>query len=399
MSDEYFYKTNGMDVGPVPLAVIQQLIKDGTLKAGDQFRSLGGSWRDFAILLNRPETSNALPTVNAGRSNQAATDVKTPSPLLSPSKPSVEDAPWLFQTRRGIVGPITTEQFLEAAKHGVVNPQTLVQLKDSPEWMAAAEIQGLVFPMIESTAPSDSLSLTAPPVSRPLSNREMRDLFVECVSRQHASNTKLPPNPPRFSRLHLNLRWTEIFISGFSMVWEAVSRLFEWLLSTFGYVLRTRSVWASAVVLLVVLLIPKFSISLVTQREVYSSLDQTFSELKDLRSRNVDLSTWQEFKQRSIGRLNELEPQLEKKANSSDKASMSLLWIARDYLPRLLEDQRGASPETEQKIESHLEIVQHAIRQSSQSGEPWDVWTMAIVGMDVLGALAAVVYFGKKWWS
>jgi len=230
-------------------------------------------------------------------------------------------------------------------------------------------------------------------------NAEMRHLFAECVSRQRSSQSAPPAVPSHDRSRGAGSHLTGGITAVCSYVTGVLALVLEWMIAFLSFLVRSRIAWAAAGVLLVALLFPRISASLVSQEQVFSTLENTYTELKDLRTQDVDEQTWDEFQLRSSHTLAKLVPQLEKHADVNDKNSMSLLWIARDYLPASLIDPKTPSVDTENKVEAHLAVVHGAIQQAVRTQATWDIWTTSIVGLDIFGALAAMFYFGKKRWA
>lgn len=330
MSEEYFYKTLGMEFGPVSLAEIRELLSQGVIGLGDRFRIGASPWRDVAEIVQQPET---------------------------------------------VIRPV-----------------------QSSEWIAAAQITGLVFPLNgrEEATAADLPPAHETPTSQPALNAEMRHLFAECVSRQRSNQAAHPVSHSHTINTGQGSRVAGGITGVFSFVTGMAVSIAEWVFSAVGCLVKSRSAWAVACLLLFVLLIPRISAALMTQSQVLSSLEETFNEWERLQTSNVDESTWKEFQQRASSKLAKLVPQLERNADVNDKGSMSLLWIARDYLPALLNDPKTSADSIESKIKTHIGNFHLAQQQVIQPREAWDLWTMSIVGVDALGVLAAALYFGRK---
>ena len=396
MADQYFYKTLGMEFGPVSLAEIRELLAKGVLGAGDQLRTGQGAWQSISEAMRNPP----LPTQSTASSpskplvkGTAKTGV-----VPAPKQPSQESGQWVFMATTGAVGPLTTEQFLKAVQSGQVQPKTMVRLFQNTEWITAEQITGIEFPQsvraaAQATAPPP---VQEAPEARSAPNAEMRHLFVECISRQRSSLLAQPTSNSRAIKMGQGSRLAGGITAAFSCVTGLFISAAEWIVAAFIFLIKSRIVWAAVCLLLVVLSIPRISASLVTQGQVLSTLEQTYSEFKDLQARKADQETWKEFQQRSTKTLAKLTPQLKRNANVEDKISMSLMWMARDYFPELLNGQADSTTKTEQKIELHFATINDALRQAKPKQKEWDTWTMTIVGIDVIGVLAVLLYFGRK---
>lgn len=397
MPDEYFYTTLGMEFGPVSLSEIRELRSQEVLGPSDQFRVQGGPWRVVAEMDRSAPLSHDQAIATCLSVNRPPTTA-TGSAVKSPSIPDhKEPAPWVFWARNGAVGPLTTGQFLAAIQNGEVVPKTKVRFLQSAEWIAADEIPSLKFP---SNSPLKSISISTPSAPKEsIPNREMRQLFAECVTRQRSSQPVPALGQSPTSGASLPTGWTGGLSAGISFVGGVFALIFEWLLALLGFAWRSRIAWAVACVLLLVVLIPKVKAAWVTEEQIYATLNGTFTEWKELRTLNADEATWEEFQQRSSSQLSELVPRLEKRAHITDKSSMSLLWVARDYLPTLLVDPAGPSNEVESKIETHLAIVDTVRKKTSLTPESRDPWMTGIVVFDFLGVLGAALFFGRKRWE
>ena len=347
MSDDYFFKQLGMEFGPVPLTTIQEMVNQGGLAADDQFRQYGGQWRDVAVLMTRSET---LPPVPAPSRAQAA-----------------GQAPIDRQPLRSVVETSALKRPLERPQETDGSPPQPV-------------------PVTNTTAP-----VTA-------SNREMRQLFVECVSGQRSKSPKLPQVRSSLLGNRLSLPMVWILKTAFSSVSGSITRIFELIFWSLGSILLSRIALASMIVLLAILLVSKVEISWVPQRQIHSEIVQIWTEYKELRVQPVDKKTWTEFCERSNGKLAGFVPQLKQNARSSDPPSMALLRIAKDYLPGLLNDPKKLSAETEQKIEAQLWVIDSALKKSSEPGVSWDLSSVTILVLDVLVVCVVLGYVGRILW-
>ena len=396
MPDQYFYHTLGMEFGPVSQAEIRELLSKGVLGPGDQFRIGMGPWRDVAELTHKPPPPK--PFTGNGPSKPVAGGTAKVEAVSAANESSNETRPWVYLSKTSLVGPLTTEQFLKAVQSREVQPKTMVRLIQNSEWIVAEQITGLKFPQgIHEEIPATDVSpVREVPNSRAVPNAEMRHLFAECVSRQRTSHPVQPTPHSRSINTGRGSRLAGGITSAFSVITGLFVSVVEWLVAAGISLVKSRIAWAGVGLLLVVLSIPRISASLVTQGQVLSTLEQTYSEFKDLQAREVDQETWKEFQHRSAKTLEKLTPQLQKNANVEDKISMSLMWMTRDYFPALLNGLEDSTTELESKIELHFATIKDALRQASLKQEKWDSWTISIVGLDVVGVLAALMYFGWK---
>ncbi len=94
-----------------------------------------------------------------------------------------------------------------------------------------------------------------------------------------------------------------------------------------------------------------------SQTKAHEILLQVWEEGKKKLSDKVDADDLSAFQSRSSEQLKRLVPILQKKADINDQVSMSLLWIARDYLPSVLTGSGQISDEMEKKIDAHFSDI------------------------------------------
>ena len=156
---------------------------------------------------------------------------------------------------------------------------------------------------------------------------------------------------------------------------------------------RSQLAWTLVVVVCVSLIYFRVAPYLVTQGQVYSTLYETHSEMIRLRSQPHSQAEWTAIRIRTCGELAELVPVLEQRAVTDDKTSMSLLWLARDYLPRELNDSPPDESVKESKVQEHFRIVQQELIIPRRTVSHGNWWIRAIVGLDVVGGLALLAYW------
>ncbi|WP_010586460.1 DUF4339 domain-containing protein [Schlesneria paludicola] len=325
--------------------------------------------------------------------------------VIDSNAAEVPDACWIYQTSTGNVGPITTEQFMEAVQAGVVSPSTLVRLKNSMAWMKASEIEGLEFTSRPSTDKNSSTTLdrSAKKNSLAPANNEMLKLFAECVDRQQSKTPKpakgaVRPQPIRRRSL-IGDSLVPLLQSIISYPMDVATGVAENAWPFAARALRSWIVWSSVATLIVIFAIPKLPITWTTQKHVYSTLAQIVAELEEFRLKNPTAHDWDRFEQRSNFQVTELLPMLQRNAKIDDPVSMSLLWLARDYIPVAIRDRAGKSAETDDKISTLLASVKVKLEKPARSRPPVDYWTMGIVAFDLVLACAAIAFFSKHWWS
>ncbi len=437
MPDQYFYRTLGMEFGPVSLTAIRELIGRGTLSAGDQYCGVGGAWRDVSFLIAAStktgfpskdgsvastqliEPTRPEPRSPTGTTPTKQSDVRTPAGASRPlnhlekrqtnsgAVPTSSDMPvtsnrWIYRTKEGAVGPIDTEQFLLAVRNGIVVPQTFVRLADSLQWMTAAEIAGLEFPQSSPITPAGKSAKPDSAATHLPANIEMQRLFAECLDSKQFKKTTPRRDQLKSSSSDLNVQITSGLSAAFCYAWGAFRSTFELILSLLNRAFWYRAVQVSVFVAVAVAVAPpliaQVADSLITQRQVYADLAEMFAKLKELRSKDVDPASWEAFQKQSEEKLATLLPKLNRDAVKLDSVSMSLLRVGRDYLPRLLKDAKPLTTKTAKDAETHLTVVKFELQKQSSPGQQWDFWTASIVFLDVFGVCAVLVYFGKNWW-
>jgi hypothetical protein len=248
----------------------------------------------------------------------------------------------------------------------------------------------------ELTNPATGLPDSAP-------NLEMQRLFLECLNKQKSHEAPNPSDRTRSTGRHLGELFRPIFAATRSTVSDLSGSAFGFVFSMLAAVFKSKIGWASMFVLAVAALSPVilpliFDLFL-TRSVIHARLAETFAQVKDLRENDVTPEAWTAMQQRSQKTLDEVLPKLARTASSSDPASLSLLWIARDYLPRILAKKEVAPADIETKIQYHLKRIKSDIAFSEAQSQPWDISTVAIVTVDVLGMCAAIAYFRRSWWN
>ncbi len=82
-----------------------------------------------------------------------------------------------------------------------------------------------------------------------------------------------------------------------------------------------------------------------------------------------------------------------RRRQNNDPASMSLLWIARDYLRKALQGPPQIEADLAAKIDRHFSDVEVSFRRNARSTPSSDWWMPVIVCFDVVAVLAAIWYF------
>ena len=317
------------------------------------------------------------------------------------SLPGSLQTEWIYWSPDGHVGPMNGEQLLLAVEEGLVKPQSLVRRTDQKVWIRANDIEGLSFPANSATDSKADSSEQPTDVADLAPNLEMRRLFLECLDKQKRHT---PPTSP--VGVQSTARGVgEFFGSSFSTVRSMASAtagsVIDTVISILSHGFKSKIGQALVIVLAIAavtpLLIPGIADLFLTRQVVYSRLAETFAGLKELRSKNVDPQTRTAIQQRSQKSLDALLPKLNRTADTSDPSSISLLWIARDYIPQMLAQKDNASTDVENKIQYHLKRIKSVIELNPIQNQPWSISAIAIVTLDVVGACATVIFFGRRW--
>ena len=161
-------------------------------------------------------------------------------------------------------------------------------------------------------------------------------------------------------------------------------------------VFNRRTTQLPAIVILIGIFWWNVAAMFVSQQQVYSCLDETFTQLKSLRSSSVGEESWSRFRESSLTKLSSFVPKLEKEADVSDPASLSLLAVSSDYLPKLLNEESRFSDELEYKITRHLEMARSAISPGTGTVVPMEFWMLLLVSLNAGLVLSVLLFVAKK---
>ncbi len=229
----------------------------------------------------------------------------------------------------------------------------------------------------------------------------MHRLFVECIQTQQARERN--QNSPQNVRPRMRLAPA---VEPIQQVIQTIASLTLSVLVGFGQFLRVpipisailhcraRMILVSITGVLAFVLVATAAILWMIQPNPEETLDQIWAELTEMRSDHVDPDQWDEFRNRTMETLKRLTPKLESIADRNDRASMSCLWVARDFLPLALEKGPALDADLESRIESHLSRAKSEPENRGQTSEPIDAWMVLIVILDACGLAFAVWRFG-----
>jgi len=178
---------------------------------------------------------------------------------------------------------------------------------------------------------------------------------------------------------------------------ESVSNLFSSLLDLAGtiwsYLVRSKIFYGSLMVLLLVMLAPRLSGMFTSQANAYEVLHRIWDEAKEKQLAKPTADSWSEYQSRSQEQITKLIPILKQKAHINDPASMSLLWIARDYLPAVLQGPPKIDGDLSRKIDRHFSDVKLSARRNARTPQSSDWWMLIVVGLDAVLVLSGIWYF------
>ncbi|MCA9112714.1 MAG: hypothetical protein KDA52_22370, partial [Planctomycetaceae bacterium] len=135
--------------------------------------------------------------------------------------------------------------------------------------------------------------------------------------------------------------------------------------------------------------------STLTQAEVQTFLKQSVSELRRLRSTKAEEEQWDKFSQRTRDMLRDIIPQLEQSANTDDPVSIETLYLARDFLPKMLDDARQQPSQAERKFDVHMDRVERVYARESSWLDQIHNWPLLVIAV-IDGVLVIV---GFMWWK
>lgn len=308
MLNEYFYRISGSQVGPTSQTVVLRLMLEEKLRPGDQFWTQDGGWRDVAELMGSLQQ---------------------------------------FEMERDAASQTEHVNLWS-------NDERAHPLPDSRDAGKAG-----------------------------ISNREMQRLFVECLDHQRPA-TESPNVPVRLMASYFQWIlwcWTmTLDVIGFLP--RLVTGLVQRSAASTSSVLSPAFEWKIARISLAVVLLGlgiglfsplmhRISAYFFTQDQTYDVLKDTFAKWKEFQGKEDNSLEWSAFQVRSLQKIAAIAPALESNASSDDPVSLSLLWIARDYLPVLLKERDGAFSKIENKIEVLLARIDSQLQHKTNNSVDW----------------------------
>ena len=129
-----------------------------------------------------------------------------------------------------------------------------------------------------------------------------------------------------------------------------------------------------------------------TQPKLYEELAQIWDELKAIRTSGADSEELLDFQLRSEDRLKKLIPLAESMVADDDRVSLSLMWIARDYLPVIVGNAHEHHELHENKLETQLSFVQFELQRQVRPNSLVELSTLTMIVFDVC------MVSGIAWW-
>lgn len=444
MSENWYYQTLGMEFGPVEerelrkLAVDQIIGPDDLVRRGSQ-----GSWISARQIPGLFETGgqsdgDTARTAHQSPSKESASGgpprdspgsqdlTRRPKSDREPPAAATDEGQWFVRVGGEEFGPLSTKDFLEIVQKGAVSPADSVRVANSSDWIAAGSIDGLFQAAKAADASTDESSFQPATVEKtrgrqpadeaekaaaaagtsPQAQHEVnasqaaRDSLADIHRRRlkpkTGSKAKGSDQPGAVSQA-LSRRAEDVQ-ERLELLWEnSIDGLF-WLLGSLRRLLGSKVMLGSVVcaVVAAALTFVDVPFGVFSGREdAYDVYMTVLEEARQMRSRQADKEQWGEFTRATRERLKPVVADLEDKADAGDRASLSLLWIGRDYLPRMLRDARGGPSESERQVDLHLEIVRETLAQQREAGlqiSPADATMTAIIVADV------VLLIGGAFW-
>ena len=317
------------------------------------------------------------------------------------ARPTPTDGFWKYRSLTGTVGPISEAEFLLAVASGIVQPHTPVQCVESGAWLAAGEIPGLQFAQADgvsdhhATDAADEATGSAG-VGR---SREMRELLREYSARHKQCPCKAILGQSQTQNgAGIGLRIGKLLTACTASVSNLFGTLIHVPAKLFNLLIRSKVFYAILLISILVVLAPRISGVFTSQADAYEVLHRIWDEAKEKRADDVTSGNWTEYQSRSAIQIQKLVPVLQRKADINDPASMSLLWIARDYLPAALRGPQKIDGDLVTKIEKHFADIDLVFRRNGGPEQSTAWWIWIIVCLDAVLVLTAIWYFvGHRW--
>lgn len=342
MSDQWFLKTFGQELGPVSFATLIELAHKGQLSPDDGVRrGVTGPW------LKANAIAGLFTTDGPSESSEADPEASLTTPLASRNssrKGTSARPPVHSGTReqpRETASPPESEDAakwyvrIDGTKYGPINYDKLEALLHPPRLCRTCEVRHGERGSWRAVGSDERLS-------------EIAEI------RQHLPVAKVgsasePPKPPTPA----NRRPAQPLRRKFDLTMK-----FQWLLEP---------VWENRVILGIVTLWISLNVGYlmatgwahVEERRYLETYTKIWSEFERLRDTEATDSQWEEFKSRTDSQLEAIIEDLEKSVTRERTVKRHLLWAGRDYLRPIIQraPARDTSSYSEERLQQHLEAA------------------------------------------
>lgn len=410
MLDQWWYQTLGQEFGPVPFAELKASVSTGLIGPDDLirdnrkgrwlratavdglFRSPISSVGNSASLETAPHLQDANPSTNSACDQQAAHDL------------SGSDG-WFVRIAIEVFGPLTTEQIVECIEKGVIEPSTELMYGEHQEWMRAGNIEGLFRPTELSKSASEQVrsdKMTQPlaVVKRAQSSVNASDAARQSLQGMHSRRPKRTNTDSGRSQIHRMTSSTiDHSIGRLRNGFESFSAMISGWLNVLGLLvvrmLRSKIAAGAIGVCLLMILVSKLPANRMTREDAYAACRNIFERATELRSRNADKAEWDRFLEVAGPDLTMVATNLEHRTEGADPITLNLLWVSRDYLPRLLQNAERGDNVAEEKVSKHLAVVRDALQSDEHGLIAWITGNKLFASIFIVDA---VFLIGAAYW-
>lgn len=384
----WFVQTGfGATLGPMPHDALLEMIRTGALLRMDQVRAgSDGEWRPAAEFPGLFDVVTAPPT---STEPSGPDKVVAPRPALPPASPPISSKINLIPPTRPLspkpqsvpaTGPLT---FSGVPPEVAVEPVT-----------AAREITPVVAPQLED----DFVSATAPPEDDLIANwksqriqsqtelglvslaaemtqaEETEDFAPELSANllddteQAAASTKTHERPTNTRSASRPTNQRQAFLDQIPGLENGPRERAETSKQKWDRWRRSMPTWPVAAVFVVALMAVWFYWPR-SNRGFYDRYVAIWEEWKTRRGDFKDKEGWEQFLAHTKSELDDMVPWLEKRARSTDREKLWLLWIGRDCFRRMLVQPRQIGSPEEKQLQHHLENLRQ-LYESNGSESP-----------------------------
>ncbi|MEZ6146132.1 MAG: DUF4339 domain-containing protein [Planctomycetaceae bacterium] len=300
---------------------------------------------------------------------------------------------WYYRKLDQEHGPIPEEVLRGMIRSGALHQDDMV-CRNRGDWMSVAES-----PFIDDSSPAAAPESKQSGVAN--SSKEVRSAIAESQQYLNQRDVRLAKQSETRHRRQLSLPMPELGwivrfpIAVVNALIALTGHLLNWVMDAAGPVLKSKLTWGGLVILVVNYLAYVLPASTLTQAEVQTFLKQSVTELRRLRSTKAEEEQWDKFSQRTRDMLRDIIPQLEQSANTDDPVSIETLYLARDFLPKMLIDARQQPSEAERKFDVHMDRVERVYARESSWLDQIHNWPLLVIAV-IDGVLVIV---GFMWWK